>query len=241
VSSPADRPATPLYGNIVEHTRGHSELKTHQKKSSFCDRIAYRSLGYRRVVAAVEFLSENPSLFFEFSLCLSRACLGKMIICSIRWREDGVFLPASGHVAELTAMSRGRTGMVSQVRSRSVNAVIVAGSNEVRRARSLRHTDRDRDRDRDRFFRLRYYRLSRTYEGGQGGERKGRGSNTHARTRALVGLASTHFQCLPRIEKRRICHRALDVAESRHARPPATVAGIDPVGVTACVVHRGNL
>jgi hypothetical protein len=88
-------------------------------------------------------------------------------------------------------MSRGRTGMVSQVRSRSVNAVIVAGSNEVRRARSLRHTDRDRDRDRDRFVRLRYYHLSRTHEGGAEGERKGRrgggGGRTHMRARALVG------------------------------------------------------
>jgi hypothetical protein len=30
-------------------------------------------------------------LFFEFSLCLSRACLGKMIIFSIKWRKKWRF------------------------------------------------------------------------------------------------------------------------------------------------------
>eukprot|EP01046_Picozoa_sp_COSAG06_P028149 COSAG06_NODE_2520_length_6728_cov_2.725449_6_plen_113_part_00 len=38
-------------------------------------------------------LQENASPFLSFSLCLSRACLGKMIIFSIKWHRRGVFLP----------------------------------------------------------------------------------------------------------------------------------------------------
>ena len=38
--------------------------------------------------------------FFEFSLCLSRACLGKTIIFSIKWRQNGVSLPALGAAVE---------------------------------------------------------------------------------------------------------------------------------------------
>jgi hypothetical protein len=29
--------------------------------------------------------------FFEFSLCLSRACLGKMIVFTFKWRKNAVF------------------------------------------------------------------------------------------------------------------------------------------------------
>ena len=31
--------------------------------------------------------------FLEFSLCLSRACLGKIIVFIHKWRKNGVFLP----------------------------------------------------------------------------------------------------------------------------------------------------
>jgi hypothetical protein len=44
-------------------------------------------------------LRQNASLFFKFSLCLSRACLGKMTVFSIKWRKKGVFRtspPVSG-------------------------------------------------------------------------------------------------------------------------------------------------
>ena len=37
--------------------------------------------------------NESP---FEFSLCLSRACLGKMIIFSIKWRKRYAFLNRTG-------------------------------------------------------------------------------------------------------------------------------------------------
>jgi hypothetical protein len=40
------------------------------------------------------FLRENGTLFGVISLCLSRACLGKMIIYAIEWHRNGVFLPA---------------------------------------------------------------------------------------------------------------------------------------------------
>jgi len=33
-------------------------------------------------------------LFFEFSLCLSRACLGKIMHFIYKWRKNGVFSPA---------------------------------------------------------------------------------------------------------------------------------------------------
>ena len=33
------------------------------------------------------------SILLSFPLCLSRACLGKMIIFSINWREIGIFVP----------------------------------------------------------------------------------------------------------------------------------------------------
>jgi uncharacterized membrane protein len=34
---------------------------------------------------------KKTPFFFEFSLCLSRACVGKMLIFSIKWRKNGVF------------------------------------------------------------------------------------------------------------------------------------------------------
>jgi hypothetical protein len=43
----------------------------------------------------ISILSENEPLFVEFSLCWSRACLGKMIVCSTKWRKRGVVLPGS--------------------------------------------------------------------------------------------------------------------------------------------------
>ena len=41
--------------------------------------------------------AENaPSLFFEFSLCLSRVCLGKKMIFSIKWRKKTRFRLTDG-------------------------------------------------------------------------------------------------------------------------------------------------
>ena len=52
-------------------------------------------------------------LFFEISLlgvCLSRACLGKMIICSIKWRKRRVFAPKpTGEIAPIDGGRRRRT------------------------------------------------------------------------------------------------------------------------------------
>ena len=39
-------------------------------------------------------MQKRIPLCFEFSLCLSRACLGKMIVFSIHWHKRCVFLPA---------------------------------------------------------------------------------------------------------------------------------------------------
>jgi hypothetical protein len=50
----------------------------------------------RRAAAAaarrLAYLQKTRLLIFEFSLCLSRACLGKMIIFSIKWRKKRVSL-----------------------------------------------------------------------------------------------------------------------------------------------------
>jgi hypothetical protein len=35
--------------------------------------------------------------FFEFSLCLSRACLGKIMLFIYKWRKKTVFLPGQAH------------------------------------------------------------------------------------------------------------------------------------------------
>ena len=50
----------------------------------------------RRAAAAaarrLAYLQKTRLLIFEFSLCLSRACLGKMIIFSIKWHKKTRFL-----------------------------------------------------------------------------------------------------------------------------------------------------
>jgi hypothetical protein len=51
---------------------------------------AYHRRGAPRAIQIVAFYKKTP-FFFEFSLCLSRACLGKMLIFSIKWRKNGVF------------------------------------------------------------------------------------------------------------------------------------------------------
>ena len=59
------------------------------------DELAVRLLERDKVLFLLERVDctqpgETP-LFFEFSLCLSRACLGKMIIFSIKWRKKVAF------------------------------------------------------------------------------------------------------------------------------------------------------
>jgi hypothetical protein len=48
--------------------------------------------------------------FFEFSLCLSRACLGKMLIFIYKWLKSAVFLPYplrnAGHAGQLPCRKR---------------------------------------------------------------------------------------------------------------------------------------
>jgi hypothetical protein len=45
--------------------------------------------------------------FFEFSLCLSRACLGKMIVYIIyKWRKNGVSLPCSSSSHALLSVAQ---------------------------------------------------------------------------------------------------------------------------------------
>ena len=43
----------------------------------------------------------NASLFGALSLCLSRACLGKMMLFSLKWRKRCVFLPLDAGEAEV--------------------------------------------------------------------------------------------------------------------------------------------
>ena len=46
----------------------------------------------RRMQHAMQNIKEMP-VFFEFSLCLSRACLGKMIHFQYKWRKNWLFFP----------------------------------------------------------------------------------------------------------------------------------------------------
>jgi hypothetical protein len=39
----------------------------------------------------LRWLVRKTASFFEFSLCLSRACLGKMIVFIYKWRKNAVF------------------------------------------------------------------------------------------------------------------------------------------------------
>ena len=56
---------------------------------------------------AMNLRAKKAHLFFEFPLCLSRACLGKIIIFSMKWREDVCFRTVRGHPAP--ADTRGRS------------------------------------------------------------------------------------------------------------------------------------
>eukprot|EP01046_Picozoa_sp_COSAG06_P088615 COSAG06_NODE_35027_length_465_cov_1.590164_1_plen_83_part_01 len=53
----------------------------------------------RTPAALIVVPAENASLF-EFSLCLSRACLGKTIVLSIKWRKRCVFRTEEGEIRE---------------------------------------------------------------------------------------------------------------------------------------------
>jgi hypothetical protein len=44
--------------------------------------------------------------FFEFSLCLSRACLGKMIVFIYKWLKNAVFRRASVSIGKETRLLR---------------------------------------------------------------------------------------------------------------------------------------
>jgi hypothetical protein len=41
---------------------------------------------------------EKTPFYFEFSLCLSRACLGKIIVFAYKWLKNGVFVPVGTFV-----------------------------------------------------------------------------------------------------------------------------------------------
>jgi hypothetical protein len=43
-------------------------------------------------------LVRKTASFFEFSLCLSRACLGKMIVLIYKWLKNAVFRRAYGSI-----------------------------------------------------------------------------------------------------------------------------------------------
>jgi hypothetical protein len=78
---PADKPSHPL-ADVLNHVRvdhGAEELERTD------------------VLQRVSVMQETAASFYEVSLCLSRACLGKMMVLSInaiKWRQkSGVFLP----------------------------------------------------------------------------------------------------------------------------------------------------
>jgi hypothetical protein len=56
-------------------------------------------VGVNRIAAPVQTLTcsacKKTPLLSQLFLCLSRACLGRMIISSIKWRKRGVFLPGA--------------------------------------------------------------------------------------------------------------------------------------------------
>eukprot|EP01044_Picomonas_judraskeda_P034032 COSAG03_NODE_13918_length_484_cov_0.664935_2_plen_102_part_01 len=70
---------------------GLCSIKWHRKK-----RCVFRTSTPERTSASCR----NAS-FFEFSLCLSRACLGKMIIFISRWRKKWRFFPYHGRCLDL--------------------------------------------------------------------------------------------------------------------------------------------
>jgi hypothetical protein len=45
-----------------------------------------------------EIAGAKNGIFFEFSLCLSRACLGKMIVLIYKWLKNAVFRRAYGSI-----------------------------------------------------------------------------------------------------------------------------------------------
>ena len=61
-------------------------IKWRTQKACFC---SYRYRGSSHPQAGT---SMGNASFFDFSLCLSRACLGKMIVFIYKWCKNGVFL-----------------------------------------------------------------------------------------------------------------------------------------------------
>jgi hypothetical protein len=58
-------------------------IDSHKKnESSFC---------HDRLGTSARKTEEDTPLFFEFSLCLSRVCLGKMIVYMYKWLKKGFF------------------------------------------------------------------------------------------------------------------------------------------------------
>jgi hypothetical protein len=61
-------------------------IDSHKKnESSFC---------HDRLGTSARKTEEDTPLFFEFSLCLSRVCLGKMIVYMYKWLKKGFFCTA---------------------------------------------------------------------------------------------------------------------------------------------------
>ena len=77
------------------------------KRYGFLAYIEHRLMRFKEVVEGRwvdRALSENDQ-FFEFSLCLSRACLGRMIVSIFKIADKTpVFLPALGRVRTETAV-----------------------------------------------------------------------------------------------------------------------------------------
>ena len=66
----------------------------------------------REVPTAIK-LQQNKRAFLEFSLCLSRACLGKIIIFVCKWlKKPNVFSPAAGNHRDQHAALNGNLGPV---------------------------------------------------------------------------------------------------------------------------------
>ena len=49
------------------------------------------NLGNHMLATAKMQVRKTAHLFFEFSLCLSRACIGKMIVFIYKWLKNAVF------------------------------------------------------------------------------------------------------------------------------------------------------
>jgi len=84
-------------GNLIVFDENH--IRWLQKTAAFAPRrpsLSCRRSPRRATTPQHRLRRPLLSLLFEFSLCLSQACLGKMMHFIYKWRKNAVFSPAVG-------------------------------------------------------------------------------------------------------------------------------------------------